>query len=227
MRFETLILALVASMMAIAPSEAVRGSHNQMATSRRGLQDAATEAVDGLPAPKEDKADKVGKEDKAEKEDKVAKEKTSKKNKKACKKAGKDKKKRRGLQEDAVDTEVFEGDVDDLEYCSQGQMSAAQCANLDAVPADGKVVSLLKLHLVHPNEKEPDEITEEAEGILDSGDTELRFVGCKDMDAPPLPPKKGDAKKKGAVPGQEDGSVRRQRRARSNRRRKLQTEDHE
>ena len=135
--------------------------------------------------------------------------------------AKKDKKKRRGLQEETADAEIFEGDVDDLEYCSQGELSAAQCANLDAVPADGKVVSLLKLHLVHNDEKEPEDITEEAESILDSGDTELRFVGCKAMNAPPPPPKKGDAKK------HKDGDVRHQRRARTNRRRKLQTDDHD
>ena len=52
----------MASMMILAPSEAIRGSHNQIVTPHRLLQDASAEAVDGLPAPKEDKVDKVEKD---------------------------------------------------------------------------------------------------------------------------------------------------------------------
>jgi hypothetical protein len=228
--FEALLLALMASLVVIAPSEAIRGSHNQMVAPRRSLQDAAAGTP---PAPKEDKADKAEKADKADKADKIDKEapgpkkddstkssKKDKKDKKACKKATK--KDKKNVQDSTAESEVFEGDVANLEYCSQGALSSVQCANLDALPADGKVASVLKLHLVHQDEKQPETITEEAEGILDSGDTKLRFVGCKDMDAPPPPPKKGDAKKTGSFAGQEDDGFRR--RARNNHRRKLQTD---
>jgi hypothetical protein len=204
-----LLLVLTASILAVTPSVAVRGTTKMM--TRRTLQ-AAGDAM-APPEPKEAKDVTTAEEktDKVEKEDKMPKEanpkKGGKKEKKACKKAAdKDKKSkkdnRRSRQLETLETldemegeDVFVGDVNELDYCLQGELSVLQCADLASIPSDGKVVSALKIGLVHNDEKHPETITQEAEAILDSGEMESRFVGCKDMDVPPPPPpKKGPTK---------------------------------
>jgi hypothetical protein len=99
------------------------------------------------------------------------------------------------LANDSIEEEVFAGDVADISYCSQGELSALQCADLDNVPNDGKIAASLKMELVHNDEKAPQTITEEVEAILDSGEIESRFVGCENMNAsPPQPQEKGTTK---------------------------------
>jgi hypothetical protein len=203
-----LLLALTASVLVITPSDAVRGKNKMMI--RRFLQSAA-EGSDVFPKPEEDKVEPavVDKAEKEEKEDKTVKEevdpkKGGKKDKMPCKKANdkgkkskKDQRRSRLLQivDDSVQVETFEGDVADLTYCSQGELSALQCADLANVPSDGQILSSLYIGLVHDEEKHPQTITDEVEVILNSGEIELRFVGCKNMDTPP-PPIKGDDNEK-------------------------------
>ncbi|KAG7366628.1 hypothetical protein IV203_029298 [Nitzschia inconspicua] len=198
------LLFLVVSNLAVTPSVAVRGTTKIM--TRRSLQQVAKDPI--TPPEKKESKDNLA-QDKAEKEDVVPKEsepkKGAKKEKKACKKAAAKVKKakkdtRRQLQTtEEVEENIFAGDVAKLMYCSQGELSATQCANLAGIPSDGKVASVLKIGLVHSDQKHPQTIVEEAQAILDSGEIESRFVGCKDMDIPPplIPPKKSDSKTSG------------------------------
>jgi hypothetical protein len=201
-----LLLVLTASILAVTPSVAVRGTTKMM--TRRTLQAAGNAMAPQEPKEAKEVTTAEEKTDKVEKEDKMPKEadpkKGGKKEKKACKKAAdkdkkskKDNRRSRQLQtlDEMEEEDVFVGDVNELDYCLQGELSALQCADLASIPSDGKVVSALKIGLVHNDEKHPETITQEAEAILDSGEMESRFVGCKDMDVPPPPPpKKGPTK---------------------------------
>lgn len=233
-------------MRVATPAVAIRGTNKIMV--HRILQETSSGVdkeqgkekkvkEDKTKEPSDDKTEKEPKEDIVEKEPKEASDKSSKKEKKVCKKATTKEKKiqqetrryRRLQVTDIPDKEqdVFEGEIEDLPYCSQGKLSIAQCATLANVPSDGKFVSALKLELIHNDEKHPKTIAEEAEQILDSVDTKSRFVGCKDMDAPPPSPTRGDSKKQSIA----DDNNTRHRRARRNSviriHRQLPTDDHE
>jgi len=174
--------------------------------------------VDKEGMPKEDKDPKHDKEDKVDKEGpppKKSSKKSSKKSKKSkkepCKKANKGKNSKsydysNDEENNETPRERYDGNVHELGYCSQGQFSGIQCSNLETLPNDGTIRASLRLELVHAYEKDTEAIVNEFEHI--SRDTQSRFVGCMEMNAPP-PPKENYAN------NDDSGRIRRQRRLQS------------
>ena len=233
----------VQALLGVVVAVLVSTSHQSMALRgdvklHRTLQlaDNVPGETDGPPppkGPKEDKAagDKAAKEPKKSKKEACKKAKKKDKDKKEDKENKKARDRRRRTQADKKspptppddhhhdDEMIFEGNVEELGYCSQGEFSVAECSNLEGIASDGTIKGALRLEIVHSHEKDPETIASEAEEILDNGDTALRFVGCKDMFAAP-PPKKAKSPPKKAAPGGEDAPPGARRRRR-HRRRKL------
>jgi hypothetical protein len=147
---------------------------------------------------KKDKGDKEDKEDKKDEEDKKEKsEKADKKEAEKCKKAKKSKEedvraRRRRAQDTLEDTEeetLVPNTSEDIEesipFCSHSILSMEECANLDSVRSDGRIISALRIELVHNDEKQPKDIASETEEILAGGETKSQFVGCGEVSTPP------------------------------------------
>lgn len=202
---QTLILVLSAFVAFSSPSLALRGEPGKIARSLQEEIDATAVSKDAKDKDKADKEDMADKEDKSEKEDKDSKKgskkdkDSSKEEKNACKRAKKESSKKskrsrrhhreRRRMEEVSDEAGLDGTsvvVEDLEYCSQGDLSPVQCANLEALPYDGRMESSIALELVHDNTTEAETMAQQAEAILDGRDTKSRFVGCTEMDAPPV-----------------------------------------